>query len=182
MSVLFSAAATLLAAGAKNPAAPQAPAATAPFAITSPEFFNGGSIPEKFTCKGLNISPLLVWTHPPAATKSFALIVIDGDAKPGQSVLWLYYGIPDETSGLPENVTHEMVFENGSAQGTNDFHNLGYNGPCPPRHKEHHYVFVLYALDTEGEVKPGLTRDDLVRTMEGHIVAKAQIVGTYQLP
>jgi Raf kinase inhibitor-like YbhB/YbcL family protein len=181
IAILFSAAVTISAARFQAAASSQAPQpAAAAFAISSPAFPDGGAIPQKYTCKSLNISPLLLWTHPPANAKSFALIVIDGDAKPGQSVLWLYYGIPEETSGLPENMSHEMAFENGSVQGTNDFHNLGYNGPCPPKNKEHHFVFALYALDQDAEAKPGLTRDELVRTMEGHILAKAQLIGTYQ--
>jgi Raf kinase inhibitor-like YbhB/YbcL family protein len=154
--------------------------ATMSFALTTPAFETGGWIPADCTCDGKDTSPLLAWTHPPAGTKSFALIVDDPDA-PGKTwVHWLLYDLPPDTSGLPENMPREMVFENGSEQGKNDFHNVGYNGPCPPKGKPHRYFFRLYSLDTLLHLMPGANRSALDRAMQGHILGKTELMGRYQ--
>jgi Raf kinase inhibitor-like YbhB/YbcL family protein len=153
------------------------------FQLTSPEFENGGFIPQRFTCDGVNISPLLAWTHPPAAVQSFTLILDDPDAPSGTFVHWLVYNLPREASGMPDNVPiAQPIMENGALQGENDFHHIGYNGPCPPRGKVHRYIFHLYALDTQLTLKPGAKRDALDRMMGGHILATAELMGRYQRP
>jgi Raf kinase inhibitor-like YbhB/YbcL family protein len=153
------------------------------FQLTSPEFENGGLIPQRFTCDGVNISPLLTWTHPPAAVQSFALILDDPDAPSGKFVHWLVYNLPPETSGLSDNVPiAPPIMENGAIQGENDFHHVGYNGPCPPRGKIHRYIFHLYALDAQLTLKPGAKRDALDRMVSGHILATAEVMGRYQRP
>jgi Raf kinase inhibitor-like YbhB/YbcL family protein len=156
---------------------------TSGFQLTSTEFENGRFIPQRFTCDDVNISPLLAWTHPPAAVQSFTLILDDPDAPSGTFVHWLVYDLPPEASGLPDNVPiTRQIMENGALQGENDFHHIGYNGPCPPRGKVHRYIFHLYALDTPLTLKPGAKRDALDRMMSGHILATAELMGRYQRP
>ncbi len=165
------------------PAKASAPPPAADFRLTSTELQNEGFIPQRFTCDGVNVSPLLSWTHPPAGVQSFALILDDPDAHSRTFVHWLIYNLPAEMSGLPENVPITApVLESGAMQGENDFHHIGYNGPCPPRGKFHRYIFHLYALDTELAIKPGVRRDVLDRMMSGHILATAELMGRYQRP
>jgi Raf kinase inhibitor-like YbhB/YbcL family protein len=153
------------------------------FQLTSTEFENGGFIPQRFACDDVNISPLLAWTHPPSAVQSFTLILDDPDAPSGTFAHWLVYNLPPEASGLPDNVPiTQQILENGALQGENDFHHIGYNGPCPPRGKVHRYIFHLYALDTQLILKPGAKRDALDRMMSGHILATAELMGRYQRP
>ncbi len=150
------------------------------FRITTTAFPNGGDIPQKFTCDGADMSPLLAWTDPPAGTQAFALIMDDPDAPAGTWVHWVLYDLPGDTSGLPENVPKQPELENGAHQGRNDFRKTGYGGPCPPPGKPHRYFFKLYALNSATHLKAGATKADLERAMKGHIVAQAELVGRYQ--
>lgn len=147
--------------------------------ITSTAFVEGQPIPEKHTCDGKDVSPPLQWTNPPAETKSLALIADDPDAPVGTWVHWVLYGLPRETTGLPEGLDKSQYVLRSARQGLNDFKRLGYGGPCPPRGKPHRYFFKLYALDTEIELKPGATEKELLRAMEGHILGEGQLMGTY---
>jgi len=149
--------------------------------ITSPAFSESGSIPKRYTCEGQNISPPLEWSGVPAATKSLALIVDDPDAPDPAAprtiwVHWLLYNLPASCSGLPESV---QSLPTGTLEGCNDWQRVGYGGPCPPIGR-HRYVHTLYALDQmlEGLEKPN--RKTLEQAMKGHILAQAQLVGTYQ--
>ncbi len=72
------------------------------------------------------------------------------------------------------------VLPDGTKQGLNDFRRVGYGGPCPPPGKPHRYFFKLYALDAELALRPRATKQDLLRAMAGHILAEAQLMGTYQ--
>jgi hypothetical protein len=154
-------------------------AAPAGFLLSSPAFMNGDNIPARFTCDGPNISPLLAWTAPPAGTQTFVLIMDDPDAPRHVWVHWLVYDIPAEVSGLPDNVPSKPELETGARQGTNDFHEQGYGGPCPPKNATHRYYFRLYALDTRLGVMPGGMRADIERTMQGHILAEVELMGRY---
>ena len=149
--------------------------------ITSDAFANGGSIPAKYTCVGKNISPALAWGEPPAGTQSFALIMDDPDA-PGTWVHWVLYNIPIETRSLQEAlpVTGKNVPEGqgGPFTGKNSSGNIGYNGPCPPS-GTHRYIFKLYALDETVGLLPGADKGELLKAMEGHILAQGELMGTF---
>lgn len=148
--------------------------------ITSTAFHAGAPIPSKYTCEGENISPQLSWTGVPAGVKSLALICDDPDAPAGTWVHWVAFDLPVATSQLPEKQPASLSLPGGGRQGTNDFKRTGYGGPCPPPGKAHRYFFKLYALDAPVALKPGATKQELVRAMEGHIVAEGQLMGTCQ--
>ena len=149
----------------------------------SPNFENQGAIPKKFTCDGADVSPALAWSDVPEGTKSFALIVDDPDAPDPANprmtwVHWVLYNIPATAKSLPEGVTQSDL-PKGTLQGLNDWKKPGYGGPCPPIDK-HRYFHKLYALDV---VLPDLgqpTKAKLEKAMEGHVLAKGELVGLYQ--
>ena len=149
-----------------------------PLTLTSPEFVEGEPIPSKFSCDSENISPMLEWTDPPAETQSFALIMDDPDAPVGLWVHWVLYNIPAEARSLPENVPGDSTLADGSIHGKNSWDRIGYGGPCPPG-GTHRYFFELYALDIVLDAEPGLTNTQLIRMMEGHILAETELMGTY---
>ena len=148
--------------------------------ITSTAFSEGQPIPQKYTCQGGNFSPPLAWTNTPPNSKSFALIVDDPDAPAGTWVHWVLYDLPATAAGLAENTSKSPQLPDGAKQGSNGSHGIGYEGPCPPPGKPHRYFFKLYALDTLLDLKPGLTKKDLLEAMEGHVLAEGQLMGTYQ--
>lgn len=139
--------------------------------LSSPEFANDGFIPEKFTCDGKNINPVLVIEEIPPHTKSLTLIMDDHDSPRGMWVHWVLYNIPV----IPR-------IEMNSAPGThglNDFGDLSYGGPCP-RTGAHHYHFAVYALDRELNLEEGLRKEEVEFAMIGHILTSAVLVGQYQ--
>ncbi len=146
--------------------------------LTSNAFASGQNIPSKYSCLGREISPNLSWTNFPTGTKSFALIVDDPDAPMGTWVHWVMYNIPAATSSLPEAVPAAGQLSDGSLQGKNSSGNLGYNGPCPPS-GTHRYFFKLYALDATLNLSPGASKDQLLKAMEGHILAQGELMGTF---
>ncbi|HUU41026.1 MAG TPA: YbhB/YbcL family Raf kinase inhibitor-like protein [Desulfatiglandales bacterium] len=147
--------------------------------VTSSAFSEGKMIPEKYTCDGEDISPPLAWTGVPEGTKSFALICDDPDAPMGTWVHWVLFDIPAEIRELSSNIPPLPVIKNGAKQGINDFRKYGYGGPCPPG-GTHRYYFKLYALDIEVDLVSGITKDQLLKAMEGHILAKGQLMGKYK--
>jgi hypothetical protein len=153
------------------------------FKLSSPGFRHNQPIPQKFTCEGQDVSPALKWEGAPAGTKSLALICDDPDAPAGTWVHWVIWGIPATATGLPENIakTESVPAIGGATQGENSGSKLGYGGPCPPRgHGAHHYHFKVYALDMIPALKPGATKRQLEEAMRSHILAMAELVGTYQ--
>ena len=147
--------------------------------VTSAAFNDGEMIPSKYTCDGANVSPPLSWSGVPANAKTLALICDDPDA-PGKTwVHWVVYDLPASTSSLPENVSKEENLAAGGKQGTTDFKKIGYGGPCPPS-GTHRYYFKIYALDVFTSLNPGATKDQLLKAMEGHIVAQGQLMGKYK--
>jgi hypothetical protein len=151
--------------------------------ITSPAFSNQDEIPTQYTCDGKDISPALEWSGIPDGTQSLALIVDDPDAPDPKApqmtwVHWVLYNIPPNASGLPENVASSNLPE-GTLEGINDWKRTGYGGPCPPIGR-HRYFHKLYALDTVLSDLGGPTKADLEKAMEGHILEKAELIGTYQ--
>jgi len=148
--------------------------------LTSTAFADGQTIPNRHTCDGADVSPPLQWTDAPAGIRSFALICDDPDAPVGTWVHWVIYGLPAATKALPEKIATTAALPTGGKQGLNDFQRIGYGGPCPPPGRPHRYFFKLYALDTELALPPRATKAELVRAMEGHILAEARLMGTYQ--
>lgn len=147
--------------------------------ITSPAFSEGELIPSKYTCDGSNFSPPLNWQDAPPSAKSFALICDDPDAPRGTWVHWILFNLPSNVHALPEHIPAQEIIAGGAKQGINDSHSTGYDGPCPPG-GTHRYYFKLYALDTMLEIKPGITKVDLLKAMQGHILAEAQLMGRYK--
>ena len=151
--------------------------------LTSPNFENRKEITKKHTCDGEDISPALAWSGAPEGTKSFALIVDDPDAPDPANprmtwVHWVLYNIPATTESISEGVTEENL-PKGTLNGLNDWKRTGYGGPCPPIGR-HRYFHKLYALDV---VLPDLkrpTKAQLEKSMEGHILGKAELIGLYK--
>ena len=148
-----------------------------PFTLKS-VFSNGGRIPVKYTCDGEDISPPLSWEGQPEGVVSYVLIVEDPDAPIGTFTHWVIYNIPGKLSSLPEGVPKQKETEFG-LQGINDFRGVGYGGPCPPPGKPHRYFFKLYALDSTLDLPPGARKGDVIKAMEGHVLAQAQLMGLY---
>ncbi len=148
--------------------------------LKSPAFKDGETIPEKYTCKGDNISPSLEWTGVPAGTKSFALIMDDPDAPMGIWVHWVIYNIPGDVSMLKEDIPRDTSLTDGTKQGTNSFNWIGYGGPCPPKGPAHRYMFKLYALDEELDLPAGATKGVLLMRMDGHILDETRLTGLFQ--
>jgi len=149
--------------------------------LTSAAFAPNGAIPAKHTCEGNDASPPLAWSGVPQGTKSLALIVDDPDAPDPAApkmtwVHWVLYNLAPGATGLAEGAA---TLPAGTLQGLNDWQRTGYGGPCPPIGR-HRYFFKLYALDI---VLPDLARPNKVKVekaMHGHILAQAELVGTYQ--
>jgi Raf kinase inhibitor-like YbhB/YbcL family protein len=159
---------------------PKGSSSAVAFTISSPAFASGAEIPNANTCQGPDVSPLLTWIDNPPQTQSFALIVDDPDAPAGTWIHWVMWNIPPATHLLPENVPRSARLQSGALQGRNDFGKTGYNGPCPPPGKTHRYFFRLYALDASLTLQPGATRQELDAAMKGHILGKAEHMGTYR--
>ena len=102
----------------------------------------------------------------------------DPDAPGGVWVHWVLYNIPAEARSLPENVPGDSTLEDGSMHGKNSWYKTEYGGPCPPS-GTHRFVFKLFALDIVLDVEPGLTDIELIDMMEGHILAEAELMGTF---
>ncbi len=146
--------------------------------IKSAAFEEGGSIPRKYTCDGADVSPPLSWTRPPEGTKSMVLISDDPDAPVGTWVHWVLYGLSPDTLELPEGVPGDKEVLGGARQGTSDFGRIGYGGPCPPG-GTHRYYFKLYAVDFEPALGAGATKKEVLKAIEGHILAEGQLMGRY---
>jgi Raf kinase inhibitor-like YbhB/YbcL family protein len=154
-----------------------------PLRLISSAFEPMGRIPRRYTCEGEDISPPLSWTDPPEGTKSFALLVDDPDAPDPEApkltwTHWILYHLPPECRGLEEGVAPEHL-PAGTGQGRNDWKRTGWGGPCPPIGR-HRYFYRLYALARAVELANPPARSDLLKAMEGHILAGAELVGTYQ--
>ncbi|HJQ34517.1 MAG TPA: YbhB/YbcL family Raf kinase inhibitor-like protein [Pyrinomonadaceae bacterium] len=146
--------------------------------LTSTAFNEGGAIPARHTCDGENVSPPLAWEGVPEGTKTLALVADDPDAPRGTWVHWVVYRIPANVRALPENLPARETLDDGTRQGTNDFQKPGYGGPCPPN-GTHRYYFKLYALDTDPDLPPAATRDQLLKALDTHILAQGELMGRY---
>ncbi len=147
--------------------------------MTSTAFENQGMIPKKYTCDGEDVSPALKWTQGPEGTVSYALISDDPDAPGGTWVHWVLYNLPASITLLPEAVPITKTLLDGGVQGTNDFRKIGYGGPCPPG-GTHRYFFKIYALDKMLDLQPGVTKAQLEKAIQGHILAEGHLMGKYK--
>jgi Raf kinase inhibitor-like YbhB/YbcL family protein len=141
--------------------------------LTSGSFSHGGEIPLRHTCDGDDVSPSLAWIDVPAEAGSLALLVDDPDAPGGSFTHWTAWGLDPAVGGLDEG-------EAAPLEGRSDFGTSGYRGPCPPPGKPHRYVFRLYALAGDLDLRPGASRRDFKRSLAGRTLATAELVGTYQ--
>jgi len=165
-----------------SPAGGAARTGAAPFALSSPAFADGQPIPKRYSADGDGISPPLRWSHPPAGTKAFALVVRDPDAPGGVFVHWVLYALPPALQEIAERVpAAETVSSLGNArQGVNSTGRPGYTPPSPPPGKLHHYIFTLYALDERMSLAPRATDKDLAEAIAGRVTGQAAVTGTYQ--
>lgn len=153
------------------------------FAVRSPAFTHGGSIPKQFTADGADASPPLEWSGAPAGTESFALIIDDPDAPDPRApqrtwVHWVLYDIPAAAHSLATDAARHGL-PAGTRQGLNDWQRAGYGGPAPPVGR-HRYVHKLYALDVPLPSLEQPTKRQLLEAMRGHVLAEAHLIGTYQ--
>lgn len=154
-----------------------------PLTLTSPAFADGHDIPVDYTCEAGDVSPPLAWSGVPEGTRSLALVVDDPDAPDPAApkttwVHWVLYNLPADIARLREAADPDDL-PPGARDGKNDWKRTGYGGPCPPVGR-HRYFFKLYAL---GTVLPDLrvpTKAELEKAMEGHVLAKAELMGFYQ--
>lgn len=151
--------------------------------LGSPAFDPNGEIPRNHTCQGADVSPALSWSGAPEGTKSLALIVDDPDAPDPAApkmvwVHWVAYNLPADTRSLPEGVQAGGL-PKGGFDGLNDWGKPGWRGPCPPIGR-HRYFFKLYALDTKLADLHHPTKARLLEAMQGHVLASAELVGTYR--
>jgi Raf kinase inhibitor-like YbhB/YbcL family protein len=151
--------------------------------LTSAAFVAFGTIPALHTCEGGDVSPALAWSGVPAAARSLVLIVDDPDAPDPRAprttwVHWVLYNLPPSASGLAEGVGSSDL-PAGTLEGVNDWKRTGYGGPCPPIGK-HRYFHKLYALDVLLPDLGAPTKAELEAAMKGHVIAHAELVGTYQ--
>jgi Raf kinase inhibitor-like YbhB/YbcL family protein len=142
--------------------------------ISSPDFIHNQQMLSKLTCDDANVSPPLIFEEIPSGAKSLALIVDDPDAPMGTWLHWTVWNIDPSTTDIKESAIPQ-----GALEGTTDFGNIGYGGPCPPS-GEHRYFFKLYALDTLLDLSQGAKLDELENAMEGHIIDKAELIGLYK--
>lgn len=153
--------------------------------LTSSAFAEGQEIPRRHTCDGEDSSPPLAWTGVPEKTQSFVLIVDDPDAPDPAAptrtwVHWVLFNIPPNVRTLADGIAPETL-PLGTAVGVNDARETRYHGPCPPIGR-HRYFHKLYALDTVLSPMPSASKSDVERAMAGHVLAEAQLKGTYVRP
>lgn len=141
--------------------------------LVSSEFINQTVIPVRYTGEGENVSPPLRFEDIPIDTQSLALIVDDPDAPGGTFDHWIAWNLSRDELVLPENAQ-------GLHEGKNSFGDIGYGGPMPPPGPSHRYFFKLFALNTELDLPDGSTKKQLEEAMEGHILARTQLIGLYK--
>jgi Raf kinase inhibitor-like YbhB/YbcL family protein len=152
--------------------------------VTSTAFKQGQTIPKRHTGEGEDLSPPLAWSGVPAAARELVLVVDDPDAPGGTWDHWVLYGIPADRTSLPEGVGKQPQPREpaGAAQGPNSWGetDLGYRGPMPPPgHGTHHYHFHLYALDAPLKLPPGVNKSQLLKKIQGHVLAEGELMGVY---
>lgn len=160
--------------------AQRAPAVAQVLRLSSPAFAHGTAIPKKYTCDRAGISPPLRWTGAPAATRSFVVFAEDIDVPAGTWPHWVLYDLPARSTGVRQGLPSSERLPSGAKQGTNEFGKIGYSGPCPPPGPMHSYYFRVYALDAPTGLEPGATKVQVIRAMRHHVLAVAEVAGTYE--
>ena len=148
------------------------------FELTSGAFTNEGDIPDRYTCRGRNISPPLCFANAPEGTESFALIMVDRDTPVGTITHWVVYNIPADSPELAEGIPTGKQLASGPNQGRNGMFRFGYMGPCPPWGR-HRYLFRAFALDMRLPTDGTLNKRKLLSLTENHILAEAELLGYY---
>jgi Raf kinase inhibitor-like YbhB/YbcL family protein len=184
--------ATILAASVAVAAlfASQAASAQGVFTLSSPSFKDGERLATKNAgnnksnpnCVGENVSPALSWSNPPEGTKSFAILMFDPEGRPPGGVShWVAYGIPASVTGFAEG---EVSKPSDKYVGGSSLMKLpNYFGPCTPPGPQHHYTFTLMATDLEPTaLAAGLTRDELIKALDGHVKQATGLIGTFSKP
>lgn len=146
--------------------------------VTSASFDNGGTIPERFTCDGADISPDLSWSGTPPEAKSIVVSLDDPDAPRGTWNHWYVYNIPASVSHLPEGISNKQKLPVNSVEAINDFKKRMYGGPCPPS-GQHRYVFRVLALDMTLR-QTNLSRREVEQHIQGHVIGEGHLLGTYR--
>ena len=141
--------------------------------ISSSAFENNTPIPKQYTCDGSDVNPKISISHVPSAAKSLALILTDADVQGGDFVHWFVWNIPPTTTEI-----NEGTIPSGAVVGKNDLGKKGYSGPCPPS-GSHSYIFTLYGLDDTLKLGSEAPKIDVEKTIAGHNVSAASLVGTY---
>ena len=154
--------------------------AQAQLTLTSPAIAPGAKIADDYSCTGADRSPALTWSNTPQSTKTFALVVQDPDAPGGTFIHWVAYNIPAGETSLPPGVPQTAEIAGGGKNGMNGFGHIGYNGPCPPPGKVHHYHFRLFALDSPLALEDKADAAALESAMKDHVVGTAELVGTFE--
>ena len=157
--------------------------------LSTTAFEDGGSIPDKYTAAAgvAAVSPRLTWTQVPNGVVTFVLLEHDPDTSVNKTTAeilhWMMFNIPGATRELPEGVPVQAQRSDGSIQGLNYLHKAGYAGMgAPAPGPNHHYTFELFALDTQLSLGPSTTQSELLKAMDGHVIAKAVVVGRFHLP
>lgn len=148
--------------------------------LTSTAFEQGDPIPYVYTCEGDDVSPPLQWSGAPVSTRSYAMICEDPDAPRGTYVHWVLFNIPGDAVELNRAVPTLPELPSGARHGQNTAGDMAYAGPCPPPGNPHRYFFRLYALDISLNLPQGVTKAELEKAMDQHIVAQGTLMGTYQ--
>lgn len=143
-------------------------------AIESSAFATRTVIPNEYTCNGSDVSPPLQWFDATGHAISYVIIVEDPDAPDGNWVHWVLFNIPNAVTYLAKRASLPV----GAISGKNSWGTIGYRGPCP-KTGTHHYYFKVWALDTMLDLDETATRDDVMKAMEGHMVANNQLIGLY---
>jgi Raf kinase inhibitor-like YbhB/YbcL family protein len=156
------------------------------FIVDSPTMATGEMMPRDYSPDGRNVSPPLTWRGLPAGTRQLAVICQDhGAGNPPPWVHWIIYNIPGGASGLPEGIPFDSSDPMpaglaGAVQGNNGWGLPIYRGPAPPGESLHHYHFAVFALDTELDLPPGLTRAELLEAIEGHVIGQGDMTPHYR--
>ncbi len=162
--------------------------------VTSTSIKPTGALHKDYTCEGEDYTPHLGWTGVPDDAQSIAIVAQDLDADEGIFAHWVMWGIPADAEEIENNAGRTSALPAGAVEGTNDFELVGWKGPCPPPRflgygstvtdknrgtDRHHHNFNVYALDFAPSLDPGTRRNDLLRAIDGHIVAAGDVTATY---
>jgi Raf kinase inhibitor-like YbhB/YbcL family protein len=157
-----------------------------PMTLSAPDIHPGKPLPQTYAATGKDISPKLNWSAGPGGTKSYVLLVEDPDGGGTTPIVhWLAYNIPPEIHALTHSMRNigDPTAPLGMLQGWNDHGSVGYSGPRPPAGAPaQHYVFQIFALDTVLRLKKDAYRDQVLKAMRGHVLAKGELIATYGEP